>query len=138
MASVAAAAAAATAIASSDHQLLSFCGRAAVHRADRCHRRLEDAGVDGVAVTCLGDCTVEPNTDVRHLESDAESPSPMSTLRETRLSVTNNDDNVENESTDSRPDSVWLEYLYAWNPLAAGSNYTSVRTIRGQNISPAG
>jgi len=34
-----------------------------------------------------------------------------------------NDDN--DQWTPCRPESVWLEYLYAWNPLAAGNQHVN-------------
>lgn len=41
-------------------------------------------------------------------------------LRENQ-SPSTNDDNKLDDWSRRRPESVWLEYLYAWNPLAAGS-----------------
>jgi len=74
--------------------------------------RLTGAG-SGVARRCDNHVD-QPNSGILWSGTDAEAGSPPLTSLIT--------DDVDNW-TQRGPESVWLEYLYAWNPLAAGINH---------------
>jgi len=50
--------------------------------------------------------------------TDDATPSLTTAVCENHWSSMNSDNDLR---TQCRPESVWLEYLYAWNPLAAGN-----------------
>jgi len=68
-------------------------------------------GGSGVAAMRWDNHGDQPNGDVLRSETNVAPDSPPVTF-----AVFDNDD-----WTQRRPESVWLEYLYEWNPLAAGS-----------------
>jgi len=78
------------------------------------------AGNSDVAGTRWDSDRGQPNGDVCLPQSDASpgSPSWTSAVLENRTLLSN-----DNDWTQRRPESVWLEYLYSWNPLAAGRGY---------------
>jgi len=78
----------------------------------------------GVAERRWSDDRGHPNGDVHRQETDASpgSPSSKSVVFCENHSALPNDNDADNW-THLRPESVWLECLYSWNPLAAGSHY---------------
>jgi len=85
--------------------------------------RLEAGSVAG---RCWDGDKGQQNGDVFQSETDASSgcPSSTSAVFENHSSLPN-DRNNDDDWTNRRPESVWLEYLYSWNPLAAGILTTS-------------
>ena len=74
-------------------------------------------GGDDVAARCRGDRGAPHNNGVVQ-QSQADAATDCSSLLENHSSM--NDDDDDDDWTRRRPESVWLDYLYAWNPLAAG------------------
>ena len=79
--------------------------------------RLTDGG-SGVAPRRWYDRGDQPNGDVLLSETDAKPWSPSLTFQNQSSLMIDDDD-----WTQRRPESVWLDYLHAWNPLAAGIYY---------------
>lgn len=85
--------------------------------------RLKAGSSAGVAWD--GDRGRQPNGNVflpHTLQSSTSAPHSASVLENHSSLSNDDDDNADDDWTRRRPESVWLDYLYSWNPLAAGSH----------------
>ena len=77
----------------------------------------DGSGVDGGLCDAAGE--VRRNGDFVWPANDIDDAAPSSVTAENHSM--NNDYNDHRSLDSGQRESVWLEYLYAWNPLAAGN-----------------
>jgi len=79
--------------------------------------RLLTSGGDNIVARCRSDHGAPPNDGDVVLQSQTDGTTDCSSMFQNHSSSMNDDDD---DWTRRRPESIWLDYLYAWNPLAAG------------------